>query len=50
VHNAFGRLLERVRTTCDGLVLGISDSSVAYPGVPVMALGAFDESPGAGRP
>jgi predicted deacylase len=48
VHNAFGRLLERVRTTCDGLVLGISDSSVAYPGGPVMALGAFEEPPGGG--
>jgi predicted deacylase len=42
VHNAFGRRLERVRAPCAGLVLGISDSSVAYPGVPVLALGAFE--------
>lgn len=48
VHNAFGRRLERVRAACAGLVLGITDSSVAYPGVAVMALGAFE--PAAERP
>jgi predicted deacylase len=49
VHNAFGRRLERVQASCAGLVLGISDSSVAYPGVPVIALGAFEPPAGEAR-
>jgi len=39
VHNAFGRLQETLTAQGDALVLGFSDSSVAYPGAPVMAFG-----------
>jgi uncharacterized protein len=39
VHNAFGRLQETLSAKADALVLGLSDSSVAYPGAPVMAFG-----------
>jgi hypothetical protein len=39
VYNAFGRLQETLTATGDALVLGLSDSSVAYPGAPVMAFG-----------
>jgi hypothetical protein len=39
VFNAFGRLQETLVALRDGIVLGLSDSSVAYPGAPVMAFG-----------
>lgn len=38
-YNAFGKLLETISFPRDGIVLGYSDSSVAYPGVPVAAFG-----------
>ncbi|MBN1900100.1 succinylglutamate desuccinylase/aspartoacylase family protein [Candidatus Sumerlaeota bacterium] len=39
VYNAFGKLLETVTAQENGIVLGHSDSSVAYPGLPVLAFG-----------
>lgn len=39
VFNAFGRSQETLIAVGDGIVLGHSDSSVAYPGAPVMAFG-----------
>lgn len=39
VYNAFGRLQQTLTATADGIVLGQSDSSVAFPGSPVMAFG-----------
>ena len=39
VFNAFGRFQETLAAVGDGIVLGHSDSSVAYPGAPVMAFG-----------
>lgn len=39
VFNAFGRRQETLLSSSDGIVLGISDSSVAFPGAPVMAFG-----------
>jgi predicted deacylase len=39
VFNAFGRLQETLSAPADALVLGKSDSSVAFPGAPVMAFG-----------
>jgi predicted deacylase len=39
IYNAFGRLQETVLALSDGIVLGHSDSSVAFPGMPVMAFG-----------
>lgn len=39
IYNAFGKLLETVSASRPGIVLGHSDSSVAFPGVPVVALG-----------
>ncbi len=41
VQDAFGRLVETLRTEADALVLGVADSSVAYPGAPAFALGFF---------
>ena len=40
--NAFGRRLETMLAAQDGIVLGHSDSSVAFPGVPIMAFGIAD--------
>ena len=39
IYNTFGKLQETISTVSDGIVLGYSDSSVAFPGVPVMAFG-----------
>lgn len=39
VYNAFGKLLETITARQNGIVLGHSDSSVAYPGLPVIAFG-----------
>ncbi len=38
VYNAFGRLQETLVAADEALVLGHTDSSVAYPGAPVFAL------------
>ena len=43
VSNAFGRLQETLYTPAEGLVLGHADSSVAYPGAPVVALGVLPD-------
>ncbi|HUT09131.1 MAG TPA: succinylglutamate desuccinylase/aspartoacylase family protein [Thermoguttaceae bacterium] len=43
VVNAFGRHLETLTTAHDAFVLGHTDSSVAYPGAPVVALGVLSE-------
>ncbi|MGQ9720605.1 MAG: succinylglutamate desuccinylase/aspartoacylase family protein [Candidatus Jordarchaeum sp.] len=37
VYNAFGKLRDTIRALQDGVVLGYSDSSVGFPGVPVIA-------------
>lgn len=42
IVNAFGRRQETMMAVEDGIVLGHSDSSVAFPGVPVMAFGVAD--------
>lgn len=39
VSNAFGRHQETLAAGSDAVVLGLSDSSVAFPGAPVMAFG-----------
>ncbi len=39
IVNAFGRPQETMTAINDGIVLGHSDSSVAFPGVPIMAFG-----------
>ncbi len=39
VYNAFGKPQETLHATADGIVLGHADSSVAFPGMPVMAFG-----------
>lgn len=38
IHDVFGRRLETLRTAGDALVLGHADSSLAVPGVPLVAL------------
>jgi predicted deacylase len=39
IYNTFGKLQDTVVCLNDGIVLGHSDSSVAYPGAPIMAFG-----------
>jgi uncharacterized protein len=39
IVNAFGKHQETVRALHDGIVLGHSDSSVVFPGMPIMAFG-----------
>ena len=39
IYNTFGKLQDTVLSLNDGIVLGHSDSSVAYPGAPVTAFG-----------
>ncbi len=41
-YNAFGKVLERLRATDDGIVLGHADTSVALPGVPLLAFAIPD--------
>lgn len=43
VQDAFGRLVETLRAEQDALVLGVADSSAAFPGAPAFALGLFSE-------
>ncbi len=39
IYNAFGKPQETLNATADGIVLGHADSSVAFPGIPIMAFG-----------
>jgi predicted deacylase len=41
IYNAFGKLQDTLLCKQDGIVLGHSDFSVAFPGAPVMAFGVF---------
>lgn len=41
IYNAFGKLQETLMATNDGIVLGHSDYSVAFPGAPVISFGVF---------
>jgi predicted deacylase len=44
IVNAFGRLQETIAAKHDAIVLGLSDSSVAFPGAPVIAFGVWSDS------
>jgi len=41
IQNVFGRQLETIKTSRDGIVLGLADSSVALPGMPVVSMGYY---------
>ncbi|MGI9013288.1 MAG: succinylglutamate desuccinylase/aspartoacylase family protein [Phycisphaerales bacterium] len=43
IVNAFGKVQQTLRAPADALVLGYTDSAVAYPGAPVMAFGTYGE-------
>jgi len=50
IFNTFGKLQDTILALDDGIVLGHSDSSVAFPGAPIMAFGMIgprrsDEAP-----
>jgi predicted deacylase len=45
VLNTFGKHLETVRVPTDSLVLGHSDSSAVFPGMPIMAFGIAPHQP-----
>jgi predicted deacylase len=49
VYNAFGKLQETMTAARDGIVLGHSDSAVAFPGMPMMAFGIIDTQASAQR-
>jgi predicted deacylase len=42
ICNTFGKLQATMLSLSDGIVLGHSDSSVAFPGAPIMAFGVAD--------
>jgi predicted deacylase len=46
IINAFGKRLETVTTLKDAIVLGHTDSSAVFPGMPIMAFGIAGEEPG----
>lgn len=39
VYNAFGKLTETIVAQGDGIVIGLTDTAIAFPGSPVMAFG-----------
>ncbi|SDM00771.1 hypothetical protein SAMN05421823_109260 [Catalinimonas alkaloidigena] len=39
IYNTFGKLLETLKADRAGLILGLADSSVSFPGMPVAAIG-----------
>lgn len=43
VYNAFGKLQETITALESSIVLGYSDSSVAFPGVPVISFGVVQQ-------
>ena len=43
IHNAFGKVQETMKAGKDGIVLACRDSSVAFPGLALMAFGAYPE-------
>ncbi len=42
IYNTFGKLMETLRAPATGIVLGHADSSVAFPGLRVMAFGCTE--------
>jgi predicted deacylase len=42
IYNTFGKLQDTILCLSNGVVLGHSDSSVAFPGAPVMAFGVIE--------
>jgi len=43
IYNSIGKLIETLNAENNGIVLGNSDSSLAFPGAAVMAFGVFKE-------
>jgi uncharacterized protein len=41
VYNAFGKQIETISAQADGIIIGHTDSALAFPGSPVMAFGLF---------
>lgn len=39
IHNAFGKRIETIKALNDGIILGITDYALSYPGAPIMAFG-----------
>ena len=42
IYNTFGKLQETMQAGEDGIVLGHSDTSVAFPGKPIMSFGIME--------
>jgi predicted deacylase len=41
IYNAFGKQIETLTALADGIIIGHADSSLAYPGSPIMAFGTY---------
>jgi hypothetical protein len=39
IYNTFGKQQETINALHNGIIIGSSDSSVAFPGVPIVAFG-----------
>ncbi|MBN1410191.1 MAG: succinylglutamate desuccinylase/aspartoacylase family protein [Spirochaetales bacterium] len=39
IHNAFGKRIETIKALENGIILGIADYALSYPGAPIMAFG-----------
>jgi predicted deacylase len=39
IYNAFGKVTETIFAQQDGIVIGLTDTAIAFPGSPVMAFG-----------
>ena len=44
IYNAFGKLQETLRAGREGIVLGHTDSSVSFPGLPIIAFAVVEKS------
>jgi predicted deacylase len=42
IYNAFGKLMESIVIENDGILIGLADNAIAFPGSPVMASGIYN--------
>jgi len=42
IYNAFGKLMETIVIENDGILIGLADNAIAFPGSPVMASGIYN--------
>ena len=42
IYNAFGKVTETIFSVHSGIVIGLTDTAISFPGSPVMAMGYFE--------